>query len=1015
MATLNSPGVQVQVKDESFYTPAAPGTVPLVIVASASNKSNASATGTAAGTTKANAGTVWVITSQRDLTDTFGTPLFPTVNGSSVNGGEQNEYGLQAAYSSLGISSRAYIARADVDLSQLSPASTPPEGSAVSGTYWVNTADTLFGINEWSTATNSFTVKTPLVIDDSNMSAYSTDTTPNSGFGQAGDYAVYATSENLYEEGFLVWYKDASLGWYPVYDGIEGKSVVVGPHYQYPNFTDTGTGALNAVDGSVWIKTTTPGYGANFDIKYYNGTTKTWVKSSVNVYPSSTATSVGIAGLDPVGGGSNIAVGTLYVESNYNHDSAVVANSRIWRRAASGPTTVKFTTNSATGYVDSSMFYFRETNLNGVWSDIIPITVAASSSTMAQLIVEGFNNKPGLSITRATYNSVTNSLTFTHANGGDIELVDGHNNPIATGVASISPYDPITGSGVPFLNTGYDDLGAGASTCLLISNWRPLVYQSLPYAPSTAPADGTLWYDDKLEADIMINDGTSWVGYQNYTGFDMTNATGPIFSASEPHTQTDGSTALQNGDIWIDTSDLEMFGKNIYVYSGTYQKWIIQDVTDHTSPTGWLFADARWSGAGDDDPTTFQDSIKKLLTYDYVDPDCPDPALYPRGTRLWNTRRSGYNVKKYSVGHIDIYANHGQNIRYQNDNMSGYKSDRWVTVVAQNANGSGLFGRQSQRGVVVKAIKALIDTNQAIRDTDTVNYNLITCPGYPEAISNMVALNTDRGQTGFVIGDTPFRLPATGTALSNWGSNANLAYDNGDVGAVTNDDYLGLFYPSGLSTDNTGNKIVVPPSHMMLRTIINSDAKAYQWYAPAGTRRGGVDNATSVGYVDATGAFKSVSLYQGLRDVMQSGTTVNINPIATFPGVGLVNYGQKTRAATSSALDRINVVRLVGYLRRQLELMAKPYLFEPNDSQTRREIKAAADSLLLELVGLRAIYDFITVCDESNNTSARVDRSELWLDIAIEPVKAVEFIYIPLRILNTGAIASGNFGSLAAK
>ena len=1014
MATLNSPGVQVQVQDESFYTPAAPGTVPLIIVASASNKSNASATGTAAGTTAANAGTVWVITSQRDLTDTFGTPLFPTVNGSSVNGGEQNEYGLQAAYSALGVSSRAYIARADVDLSQLSPASSAPEGSAVSGTYWVNTADTLFGINEWSTATNSFTVKTPLVIDDTNYGAYSTDFIPTSGFGQAGDYAVYATSENPDSEfGFLIWYKDVIDSWIPVADGFSGKSVVIGPHYQYPNFTDTGPGALSSLDGSVWIKTTTPGYGANFDIKYYNGTTKTWVKSPANVYPSNTATSVGIAGLDPVGGGSNIAVGTLYIESNYQHYSNVIADSRIWRRAAAGPTTVTFTTAGTTGYVDTSTFYFRETNLNGAWSDIIEITVAASTATMAQLIVEGFNNKPGLSATRATYNSMTNSLTFTHPNGGDIQLADGHNDPIFTGVISVSPYDPKTGSGVPFVNVSYDDLGANqpGGNNLLISNWRPLVYQSQSYAPSTSPADGTLWYDDKLEADIMINDGVSWVGYQNYPGFDTTNATGPIFSASEPHTQTDGSTVLHNGDIWIDTSDLEMFGKNIYVYSGTYQQWIIQDVTDHTSPNGWLFADARWSGAGND---TTPDSIRTLLTYDYVDPDCPDPALYPRGTRLWNTRRSGYNVKKYSVGHIDIYANNGQNIRYINDNMSGYNPDRWVTVVAQNADGSGLFGRQSQRGVVVKAIKALIDTNQAIRDTDTVNYNLITCPGYPEAISNMVALNTDRGQTGFVIGDTPFRLPATGTALSNWGSNANLAYDNGDVGAVTNDDYLGLFYPSGLSTDNTGNNIVVPPSHMMLRTIINSDAKAYQWYAPAGTRRGGVDNATSVGYVDATGAFKSVSLYQGLRDVMQSGTTVNINPIATFPGVGLVNYGQKTRAANSSALDRINVVRLVGYLRRQLELMAKPYLFEPNDSQTRREIKAAADSLLLELVGLRAIYDFITVCDESNNTSARVDRSELWLDIAIEPVKAVEFIYIPLRILNTGAIASGNFGSLAA-
>jgi phage tail sheath protein FI len=198
---------------------------------------------------------------------------------------------------------------------------------------------------------------------------------------------------------------------------------------------------------------------------------------------------------------------------------------------------------------------------------------------------------------------------------------------------------------------------------------------------------------------------------------------------------------------------------------------------------------------------------------------------------------------------------------------------------------------------------------------------------------------------------------------------------------------------------------------MMLRTIINSDAKSYPWFAPAGTNRGTIDNATSVGYIDGqTGEFNTVSLYESLRDVMAQ---VKINPIATLPGVGIVNMGQYTRAHAATALDRINVARLIGYLRRQLTILAKPFLFEPNDAQTRNEIKSAAQSLLLELVGQRALYDFVVVCDTSNNTPARISRSELWLDIAIEPVKAVEFIYIPLRILNTGAIASGNFGSTA--
>jgi phage tail sheath protein FI len=213
---------------------------------------------------------------------------------------------------------------------------------------------------------------------------------------------------------------------------------------------------------------------------------------------------------------------------------------------------------------------------------------------------------------------------------------------------------------------------------------------------------------------------------------------------------------------------------------------------------------------------------------------------------------------------------------------------------------------------------------------------------------------------------------------------------------------MGVFYPSGFTSDNFGNDIVVPASHMILRTIALSDQVSYPWFAPAGTRRGGITNASSVGYITSEGEFESIALNEGQRDTLY---TSNVNPITFITGAGLVNYGQKTRARNASALDRINVARLVIYLRSQLNRLAKPYVFEPNDKITRDEIKQQAEGLMLELVGQRALYDFIVVCDESNNTPARIDRNELYLDIAIEPVKAVEFIYIPLRLKNTGEIS----------
>jgi phage tail sheath protein FI len=197
---------------------------------------------------------------------------------------------------------------------------------------------------------------------------------------------------------------------------------------------------------------------------------------------------------------------------------------------------------------------------------------------------------------------------------------------------------------------------------------------------------------------------------------------------------------------------------------------------------------------------------------------------------------------------------------------------------------------------------------------------------------------------------------------------------------------------------------IVPASHMMLRVLANNDNIGFPWFAPAGTRRGIVDNATAVGYVAAsTGEFQTVSLTESTRDAMH---TAKINPITFFSGAGIVNFGNLTKTSTSSALDRINVSRLTVYLRSQLDAIAKPFIFEPNDTLTRNEIRGAIESFLLELVGQRALYDFLVVCDETNNTATRIDRNELYVDIAIEPVKSVEFIYIPLRIKNTGEIAN---------
>jgi phage tail sheath protein FI len=102
------------------------------------------------------------------------------------------------------------------------------------------------------------------------------------------------------------------------------------------------------------------------------------------------------------------------------------------------------------------------------------------------------------------------------------------------------------------------------------------------------------------------------------------------------------------------------------------------------------------------------------------------------------------------------------------------------------------------------------------------------------------------------------------------------------------------------------------------------------------------------------------------------------------------------------------------FIRARLEEIGKQFLFEPNDQITRDEVKNAVNSLMINLVAKRGIYDYLVLCDDTNNTPARIDANELWVDIAIEPTKAVEFIYIPIRLKNTGAIAAGQVASAQA-
>jgi len=1071
-----SPGVQVSVIDESFYTPAEPGTVPMIFVATAQDKTSSTGTGTASGTTAANAGKVFLMTSQRELAETFGDPVFKTdASNNPIHGGETNEFGLQAAYSYLGVANRAYVVRAGVDLGQLEASANAPAANPASGTYWFDTASSRYGIFEWNgsaasvTGGQSFTNKIPTVITSTTQLSSGLGSAPKTSVGSIGDYAITATDTNndvYYKQYDGSWVAVGTANWVASrptiaggtpgtitggqnftitinsaattitasgttvtdiasdisgagvsglsarvnggkldihYNGSNDNKVIiadgtmtiatalgitagtyyvpavsVAPHTSVPAFKSSDTNPRPT--GSLWFKTTDPNLGAKWSVKKFNGTTKLWEEVSAPLYASNESA---LYNLDRAGGGKNIAVGNLYV--NYGNGTTEI-DFIIHRRENSGNTTITSSAVATGQGAGSKSFTIAESIVGQeALNSGITVTVTTNNNAADADVIAGGINGAGFTNVVASVDS-QNRVVIEHNDGGEFKITDTNGLIEAIGLTNAST------------NLGFEPGTTNATSPkqFRASNWKVLTYTASANAVTSLTTNGQLWYSSVVdEVDIMVHNGTTWNGYTNV--YANTDPAGPQVSATAPTTQSDG-TALVANDLWISTADLEEYA-NIYRWNANSLKWEVLDKSDQTTEDGVLFADARFGTSGGSATVAPSGTIVELLSSDFLDPDAPDPALYPKGILLFNTRRSGFNVKKFVRNSIDTTAT---NLRQGGASMSAYYPHRWVTESANQPDGAGSFGRKAQRKVVVQGLQAMVNSNQEIRDDESRLFNVMATPGYPELIGEMISLNTDRGLSAFILGDSPMRLTPDSTSLANWATNVNNAVEDNDNGLVSTNSYLGVFYPSGLSSDNFGNNIVVPASHMMLRTIALSDQVSFPWFAPAGTRRGGITNASSTGYINSEGEFVSTALNEGQRDTLY---TNKVNPITFITGAGLVNYGQKTRFAGTSSLDRINVSRLVIYLRSQLNKLARPFVFEPNDKITRDEIKAQAESLLLELVGNRAIFDFLVVCDESNNTPTRIDRNELYLDIAIEPVKAVEFIYIPLRLKNTGEIA----------
>ena len=480
--------------------------------------------------------------------------------------------------------------------------------------------------------------------------------------------------------------------------------------------------------------------------------------------------------------------------------------------------------------------------------------------------------------------------------------------------------------------------------------WVDVVYTISTTAPTGNPTDGTIWFNDEVDGlDIfeVAIDGSEqkWQKVENVT-----------YASGAPSVGADG-------DYWIDT---DASGYPL-IYRSNGSAWVQTDNTDQTTSNGVVFGDI----------TADLIAANLFVASGDVLADGPNPLLFPVGTSAINMNRSTNTVRQYDSSLTTTW--------------------KWRNMAGNHADGSGAFGRKAQRKVVVEAMQSA--ASASVLREETIAFRLIAAPGYPEMFDEMNTLSADRGETAFTVADAPFRLNPT-EAIS-W-VQGNGAVENGENGLIGRDSNAAVYYPSVYTTDpTTGASVVAPASHSVLYTYAYNDNVSYQWFAPAGLTRGVVQNASNVGYINAEGDFTPVALTQGHRDSMYEN---ELNPIVNFPAEGIIVFGQKTLASGASALDRVNVARLVAYLRERFSVISRPYLFEPNDDATRKNVEDTFNGFLSNIRTQRGVYDYSVVCDTTNNTPARVDANEIWVDIAIEPTKSAEFIYIPVRIVNTGEI-----------
>lgn len=275
----------------------------------------------------------------------------------------------------------------------------------------------------------------------------------------------------------------------------------------------------------------------------------------------------------------------------------------------------------------------------------------------------------------------------------------------------------------------------------------------------------------------------------------------------------------------------------------------------------------------------------------------------------------------------------------------------------------------------------------ALSNADEFDINLVVLPGiFREQHSYVTEITIDmceaRGDCFYIMDNVVFPASNQSTGLISAAINSVASIDS---------NYVGTYYPWVKILDTNLNKIVsVPPSVVLPAIYASNDNSAAEWYAPAGLNRGGIPTAVQV--LDRLTHSERDELYEG-----------RVNPIAAFPGQGICVWGQKTLQLEPSALDRINVRRLLINLKKFIASASKYLVFEQNVASTRNRFLSIVNPFLESVQQRNGLYAYQVKMDDENNTSDLIDRNILYGQIFIQPAKSAEFIILDFNILPTGA------------